>query len=52
MKPYNLGFPDPWKWKAMSSPTIYEMVYKIMPQLLGTTEMASASTTWILRKSH
>ena len=51
MRPYTLGFPDPRNWKAISNPTIYVRVDKIMPQLLGTTKMASASTTWILKKS-
>lgn len=50
MTPYDLDFSDPWKWKVISAPNIYERVDNIMPQVLDTSEMAAASTTEVLKR--
>lgn len=49
MTPYGLDIPDAWNWNAISNPDIYGKINKILPQVLDTTETATASTTQIFQ---
>lgn len=49
MTPYDLDIPDAWNWNAISNPDTYGKSNEIMPQVLGTTETATASSTQIFQ---